>query len=120
MRSEFVLLYLKVFVACANFSGDGSLGLRHSTRPFLTTKHPARQSRNRKENATFTTKVTKSTKFKNINVRNLRVLRVLLGKYVCRDDLQNEDAARVPSYPRKRVSRLIGRENKPGFPPARE
>ena len=34
MRSEF-----EVFVACANFSGDGSLWLHHSPRPFLTTKH---------------------------------------------------------------------------------
>ena len=34
MRSEF-----EVFVACANFSGDGSLWLHNSPRPFLTTKH---------------------------------------------------------------------------------
>ena len=34
---------------------------------------------------------------------------VLLRKYACRDDLQNEEAAWDPSYPRKRVSRLMRR-----------
>ena len=40
----------------------------------------------------------------------VRTVRVLLRKYLCEDELHNVETRRVPSYPRKRVSRLIRRK----------
>jgi hypothetical protein len=54
-------------------------------------------------------KDTKSTKVKLFLIP---ILLDLLRKYICGEDLENEKAASVPSYPRKRVSRPIrGRAN---------
>ena len=57
----------------------------------------------------FSKEDTKSTKFGVLSSETF-VSFVLPRKYMCENDLHNEEAGWVPSYPRKRVSRLIRRK----------
>src|SRR3990172_13249379 len=68
----------------------------------------------------LTTKHTKATKVSDIDIFKLLNFVIFVSSFEnTRLGMRTKRPAWVPSYPRKRVSRLI-RRNKPGFPRARE
>ncbi|MBI2180544.1 MAG: hypothetical protein HYU31_06970 [Deltaproteobacteria bacterium] len=79
-----------------------------SQKKVFTTKVTARRSRNQKVETDFTTKVTKSTKERSFKIS----MSETFVSFVCsfentRLGMRTKRPAWVPSYPRKRVSRLI-------------